>query len=137
MARSNGASPAPRSSDRHGGAATASSQRRWSSGSRAPSGCTTGSGTAGMARVGGSNASIRRARWHVRAGSPSRRPAIWYTWSMDEGPGDLEVDLDSFARAYESGARVLDVRNPDEYRAAHVPGAVLIPLPELAARQEE
>ncbi|HMC38317.1 MAG TPA: rhodanese-like domain-containing protein [Acidimicrobiales bacterium] len=56
---------------------------------------------------------------------------------MDEGPGDLEVDLDSFARAYESGARVLDVRNPDEYRAAHVPGAVLIPLPELAARQEE
>lgn len=49
----------------------------------------------------------------------------------------LEVDLDAFAQAHASGATVLDVRNPDEYRTAHVPGAVLIPLPELAARQEE
>ncbi len=49
----------------------------------------------------------------------------------------LEVDLDTFARAHASGATVLDVRNPDEYRAAHVRGAVLIPLPELAARQDE
>lgn len=32
---------------------------------------------------------------------------------------------------------VLDVRNPDEYRAAHVRGAILIPLGELAARQDE
>ncbi len=49
----------------------------------------------------------------------------------------LEVDLESFALAHEKGATVLDVRNPHEYVAAHVPGAVLIPLPELAARQEE
>ena len=49
----------------------------------------------------------------------------------------LEVDLDTFAQAHASGATVLDVRNPDEYRTAHVPGAVLIPLNELAARQEE
>ena len=49
----------------------------------------------------------------------------------------LEIDLDGFAQAYESGATVLDVRNPDEFRTAHVPGAVLIPLPELAARQAE
>jgi rhodanese-related sulfurtransferase len=50
---------------------------------------------------------------------------------------DLEVTLDEFARAFQAGATVLDVRNPDEYRTAHVPGAVLIPLSELAARQEE
>lgn len=52
-------------------------------------------------------------------------------------PETLEIDLDAFAQAHASGATVLDVRNPDEYRAAHVPGAVLIPLTELAARQEE
>ncbi|HET9076572.1 MAG TPA: rhodanese-like domain-containing protein [Acidimicrobiales bacterium] len=49
----------------------------------------------------------------------------------------LEVDLDTFARAHAAGATVLDVRNPDEYDQAHVPGAVLIPLGELAARQDE
>lgn len=49
----------------------------------------------------------------------------------------LEVDLDAFAAARRSGAPVLDVRNPDEYEAAHVPGAVLIPLGDLAARQAE
>ena len=32
---------------------------------------------------------------------------------------------------------MLDVRNPDEYLAAHVPGAVLIPLGELGVRQDE
>jgi rhodanese-related sulfurtransferase len=49
----------------------------------------------------------------------------------------LEVDLDAFAAALAAGAPVLDVRNPDEYELAHVPGAVLIPLDELAARQHE
>lgn len=49
----------------------------------------------------------------------------------------LEVDLDAFAAAHAAGAVVLDVRNPDEYSAGHVPGAVLIPLPDLAARRDE
>jgi rhodanese-related sulfurtransferase len=49
----------------------------------------------------------------------------------------LEVDLDTFAEAYEGGAVVLDVRNPDEYVEGHVPGAKLIPLGELGARQDE
>ena len=49
----------------------------------------------------------------------------------------LEVDLAAFASARREGAVVLDVRNPDEYEAAHVPGAMLIPLGELAARQDE
>lgn len=37
----------------------------------------------------------------------------------------------------EDGALVLDVRMPDEYEAAHVPGALLIPLPELQERHGE
>jgi rhodanese-related sulfurtransferase len=56
---------------------------------------------------------------------------------MTSDGAPLEVDLDTFAEALGSGAVVLDVRNPDEYRTAHVPGAVLIPLPELASRQNE
>ena len=54
---------------------------------------------------------------------------------MPDNP--LEVDLETFASAHERGATVLDVRNPDEYTSGHVPGAQLIPLPELAARQDE
>jgi len=50
---------------------------------------------------------------------------------------ELEVDVDSLAQAQAQGAVVLDVRNPDEYEAGHIPGAKLIPLGELAARQEE
>jgi rhodanese-related sulfurtransferase len=57
--------------------------------------------------------------------------------AMSETAPPLEVDLDTFAAAHESGAPVLDVRNPDEYQTAHVPGAILIPLDQLAARQEE
>jgi rhodanese-related sulfurtransferase len=49
----------------------------------------------------------------------------------------LEVDLEAFAAAHAAGLPVLDVRNPDEYEAAHVPGAVLIPLGELGARLDE
>ena len=52
-------------------------------------------------------------------------------------PLPLEVDLETFASAHAGGAIVLDVRNPDEYEAAHVPGAVLIPLTELGPRQDE
>jgi rhodanese-related sulfurtransferase len=50
---------------------------------------------------------------------------------------ELEVDLDTFAEAQAAGAPVVDVRNPDEYEGGHVPGAVLIPLGELGARQDE
>jgi rhodanese-related sulfurtransferase len=52
-------------------------------------------------------------------------------------PLPLEVDLATFAAAHDEGATVLDVRNPDEYVGGHVAGAVLIPLDQLAARQDE
>jgi rhodanese-related sulfurtransferase len=58
----------------------------------------------------------------------------------DATPDDVqvpEVDLEAFEAAWRSGATVLDVRNPDEYEDAHVPGAVLVPLPELGDRLAE
>ncbi|RNB85785.1 rhodanese-like domain-containing protein [Brevibacillus nitrificans] len=33
--------------------------------------------------------------------------------------------------------QLIDVRNPDEYEDGHIPGAKLIPLPELPARTNE
>jgi rhodanese-related sulfurtransferase len=42
-----------------------------------------------------------------------------------------EVDLHTFAAAHADGAFVIDVREPYEYVAGHVPGARLIPLARL------
>jgi rhodanese-related sulfurtransferase len=53
------------------------------------------------------------------------------------GMAPFETNLETFAAAYAEGAAVLDVRNPDEYEKGHVPGAVLVPLPELAARVDD
>lgn len=44
-----------------------------------------------------------------------------------------EVDIDSFAAAWSAGALALDVREPEEYGAGHVPGAWPAPLSGLAA----
>jgi thioredoxin 1 len=52
-------------------------------------------------------------------------------------PQAPEVDTTALADALDDGAVVIDVRMPDEYVKAHVPGAVLIPLPELGARTDE
>ena len=48
-----------------------------------------------------------------------------------------EIDVEELARRRADGAYVLDVRQPDEYEAGHVPGAVLIPLDQLGSRQDE
>jgi len=45
-----------------------------------------------------------------------------------------EIDIDEFARRREQGAPVIDVREPDEYQEAHVPGATLIPLASVPDR---
>lgn len=47
------------------------------------------------------------------------------------------MDTNELAGALARGALVLDVRMADEYEEAHVPGALLIPLPELAGRTSE
>jgi rhodanese-related sulfurtransferase len=43
-----------------------------------------------------------------------------------------EIDVDEFANRLAEGARVIDVREPDEYHAGHVPSAELIPLGTVA-----
>ncbi|MEX2659236.1 MAG: rhodanese-like domain-containing protein [Acidimicrobiales bacterium] len=48
-----------------------------------------------------------------------------------------EVDVAVFAVAHADGGYVLDVRQPDEYEAVHVPGAILIPLDQLGDRIDE
>ena len=48
-----------------------------------------------------------------------------------------EIDVDELAKRQGDGSFVLDDRQPDEFAEAHVPGAVLIPLNELPARQDE
>lgn len=48
-----------------------------------------------------------------------------------------EVDVKELATARADGALVVDVREPDEYVAGHVPGARLIPLGVLPARTAE
>ena len=43
-----------------------------------------------------------------------------------------EIDIDEFAECVATGARIIDVREPDEYAGGHVPGAELIPLGRVA-----
>jgi rhodanese-related sulfurtransferase len=48
-----------------------------------------------------------------------------------------EIDVHTFAELHRTGVALIDVRNPDEYQAGHVPGATLIPLPEVPERLAE
>ena len=48
-----------------------------------------------------------------------------------------EVDVDQLDAARAEGVPVIDVRQPEEYDAGHVPGARLIPLSEVAMRVGE
>jgi rhodanese-related sulfurtransferase len=48
-----------------------------------------------------------------------------------------EIDVEELARLRESGAVVVDVREPDEYASFHVPDARLIPLADVPERIEE
>jgi rhodanese-related sulfurtransferase len=48
-----------------------------------------------------------------------------------------EIDVASLAHHRSEGAPLIDVRNPHEWEQAHVPGAVLIPLPEVVERVDE
>ncbi|WP_227462465.1 rhodanese-like domain-containing protein [Desertimonas flava] len=47
-----------------------------------------------------------------------------------------EIDIAAFAERLSEGARVIDVREPDEYTAGHVPGAELIPLATVPEQLE-
>ncbi|HEX2063530.1 MAG TPA: rhodanese-like domain-containing protein [Acidimicrobiales bacterium] len=57
--------------------------------------------------------------------------------SFHQPPQVPEVGLDELADSLEDGAVLIDVRMPDEYEEMHVPGAVLLPLPDLPHRARE
>jgi rhodanese-related sulfurtransferase len=48
-----------------------------------------------------------------------------------------ELDVKQFAAAQADGAFVVDVREPVEYLAGHVPGAVLVPVAQVPTRIAE
>ena len=48
-----------------------------------------------------------------------------------------EVTVDTAAELIEGGASAVDVREPDEFAAGHVPGAVNIPMGQLSNRLDE
>lgn len=48
-----------------------------------------------------------------------------------------EVSVTRAAELRDSGVMMLDVREPEEWNQAHIPGAVLIPLGELQSRLSE
>ncbi len=50
---------------------------------------------------------------------------------------DFKQTKTMIADAGSDAVTVLDVRQPGEYRQAHIPGATLIPLPELDDRLGE
>lgn len=49
----------------------------------------------------------------------------------------LEISVSDAAAIRDSGAFILDVREPEEWNESHIPGATLIPLGELASRVSE
>ena len=48
-----------------------------------------------------------------------------------------EIDIHHFASVHADGGNVIDVREPGEYVAGHVPGARLVPMGQLASRLDE
>jgi rhodanese-related sulfurtransferase len=52
-------------------------------------------------------------------------------------PQAPEAGTDELATALDAGAVLVDVRMPDEFQVVRVPGARLIPLPELGQRTDE
>lgn len=56
---------------------------------------------------------------------------------QDGGEGADEIDLDEFAARHAAGGYVLDVREPVEYAAGHVAGAVSMPMSTVPVRFEE
>jgi rhodanese-related sulfurtransferase len=48
-----------------------------------------------------------------------------------------EIDIEQLDRARSDHSTVVDVREPVEYVAGHVPGAALIPMGQLSSRLDE
>jgi rhodanese-related sulfurtransferase len=66
------------------------------------------------------------------AASPTPAPTVAGPVAMP-----AEVSVTDAAALRDGGALMLDVREPDEWAAGHIPGATLIPLGQLASRLSE
>ncbi len=74
------------------------------------------------------------------AGCASTSPAAGASDTLPPASGQAvpaTVSVADAAALRDDGAFMLDVREPDEWAAGHIPGATLIPLGELAARTDE
>lgn len=71
----------------------------------------------------------------ARGGGPVSREG--HDGGVSNASAPPEVDATALAAAHRHGAVVLDVRQPEEYAAGHVPGALLIPLDQLGSRLDE
>jgi phage shock protein E len=71
------------------------------------------------------------------ASSPSAAAPAAATTAPAAAALPAEISVEEAAAKREAGAFVLDVRQPDEWNAVHIPGATLIPLDQLPARVNE
>ena len=54
---------------------------------------------------------------------------------FSRAPDPADLDLESFAKAFDTGAiTVVDVREPHEFAAGHIPGAVNLPMSRFDPR---
>jgi glyoxylase-like metal-dependent hydrolase (beta-lactamase superfamily II)/rhodanese-related sulfurtransferase len=60
-----------------------------------------------------------------------------YAWANPREAAVDNIPVEEAARRKEAGALVVDVREPWEYQAGHIPGALSIPQAELATRINE
>ena len=68
------------------------------------------------------------------AGARRRPPGPLPTLPSVDVPA---IDIETLQQRMETGAPVFDVRQPDEYAVAHVPGVRLVPLAEVPDRAAE
>jgi rhodanese-related sulfurtransferase len=67
---------------------------------------------------------------------------VFAAWMTSQGPTEtanypLEISVEEAVAKRDSGAFILDVRQPEEWNEFHVPESTLIPLGELASRVNE
>lgn len=65
--------------------------------------------------------------------------AVWFTSQSAPETSEYprQVSVDEAVAKRDSGAFILDVRQPEEWNEFHVPDSTLIPLSELASRVDE
>ena len=86
-----------------------------------------------VAGCAGSSAPTPALQTSAEAGS---RPATTAAPAAGAAFPD-EIAVAAAARERDAGAFILDVREPDEWAAGHIPGATSIPLGQLAGRTAE